>query len=213
MRLQCLVMSFLSLSIQRPATIRLLDTTSHLGDQNQPALSNSAPAPPDELEPHIGLLSLDAQPVMPKPVEPVFGQTSFPVSSTPLPHGTDDDEMDWTPTDPKNAESVGEDGSWLRPQLFFAPEKPTGLESLFERTSLTEDVATGSRAAQAVAATQPRAKRRWYIMAALALATVSFLWGMSAGATPRTSRLERRRATLRRNRMHTEEAQAYDDYL
>ena len=33
----------------------------------------------------------------------------------------------------------GDDGVWLRPQRFFAPEKPTGLEGLFAKTNLVEE--------------------------------------------------------------------------
>lgn len=53
--------------------------------------------------------------------------------------------MDWTPTDvlseQQKLESMkqSDDGSWLRPQRFFAPEKPTGLERLFERALLVND--------------------------------------------------------------------------
>jgi hypothetical protein len=61
--------------------------------------------------------------------------------------GEDENAMDWTPTDPraaaasrkhKNATKQSED-IWLRPQTFFPPEKPTGLESLFARTTLQDD--------------------------------------------------------------------------
>lgn len=59
----------------------------------------------------------------------------------------DDDEnaMDWTPTDPRAAASRRrknkhtDENVWLRPQTFFAPEKPTGLESLFARTKIDDD--------------------------------------------------------------------------
>jgi len=63
--------------------------------------------------------------------------------------GKDADEMDWTPTDPvaasakynvkRNVLAENDDGSWLRPQRFFPPEKPTGLEGLFARTLLMDD--------------------------------------------------------------------------
>jgi hypothetical protein len=62
--------------------------------------------------------------------------------------GRDTDEMDWTPTDPLVASkrntkrkvlADNDDGSWLRPQKFFPPEQPTGLEGLFARTMLMDD--------------------------------------------------------------------------
>ncbi|KAI6108448.1 hypothetical protein EDD16DRAFT_81692 [Pisolithus croceorrhizus] len=51
--------------------------------------------------------------------------------------------MDWTPTNPSPSKpgkkSVNdEDGSWLRPQRFFPPEQPTGLEALFAGTKLED---------------------------------------------------------------------------
>lgn len=60
----------------------------------------------------------------------------------------DENAMDWSPTNGDSpqkrkrhdaASSRSEDSAWLRPQRFFAPEKPTGLESLFERTKLVDD--------------------------------------------------------------------------
>jgi hypothetical protein len=57
--------------------------------------------------------------------------------------------MDWTPTDPvaysafqkrKQRSETLDNDVVIRPQRFFAPEQPTGLEGLFEKTSLTDDV-------------------------------------------------------------------------
>lgn len=65
-----------------------------------------------------------------------------------------EDEMDWTPTNPDAASSSvfggGACGSnkrsnndtdlnWLRPQKFFAPEKPTGLEGLLESARIQDE--------------------------------------------------------------------------
>lgn len=71
----------------------------------------------------------------------MFGRPSLKGATVqPLPK--DDAEMDWTPTNPSPDPSK-DDGSWIRPQRFFAPEKPTGLEDLLQRTILTEDVTMG----------------------------------------------------------------------
>lgn len=54
----------------------------------------------------------------------------------------DPDAMDWSPTkeltlgqgmDPEPTQ-LTKDEAWLRPQRFFAPEEPTGLENLFAKT-------------------------------------------------------------------------------
>lgn len=58
----------------------------------------------------------------------------------------DPNAMDWSPTIPSpqkqrpNGQArTHDDGSWLRPQRFFAPEEPTGLESLFSTTIKLSD--------------------------------------------------------------------------
>lgn len=47
--------------------------------------------------------------------------------------------MDWTPANsPDKTKEI-----WLRPQKFFPPEQPTGLEDLFQKaTRLDDDIAT-----------------------------------------------------------------------
>lgn len=95
----------------------------------------------------------------------------------------DDDDpnsMDWTPTDPSGAsKSTGvrrkpakdaDDGSWLRPQRFFPPEQPTGLEGLFARTLLVDDAENEPR--QKDGSRPPRRLRfrfSWMWVGALAL--------------------------------------------
>ncbi|KAG5220125.1 Integral inner nuclear membrane protein [Salix suchowensis] len=76
-------------------------------------------------------------------------------------YAKDDMAMDWTPIHPSHTHQSDsrasrykdkqkaavddDDGSWLRPQRFFAPEKPTGLEGLFERAKLVDDDANKSK--------------------------------------------------------------------
>jgi len=69
----------------------------------------------------------------------VFGVPSLN-GSTPVNHASNDDEMDWTPTTSGDfSGKAGNDASWLKPQRFFVPEKPTGLEGLLESTKIQED--------------------------------------------------------------------------
>ncbi|RXW14473.1 hypothetical protein EST38_g11384 [Candolleomyces aberdarensis] len=153
----------LCLSIQHPPPIRLIDTQSHrntLSRSSTPATASqsslstpTAPSFPKVLESDLlASLSLSSKPVVTPPPKPVFGlpsllsQTAGP-SSIPAP--SDEDAMDWTPTNgdqnslfgakSKQKQNDADDGSWLRPQRFFAPEKPTGLEGLFARTKLVDD--------------------------------------------------------------------------
>lgn len=97
----------------------------------------------------LAALSLSSKPIM-TPTKAVFGLPSLLSSAPPASSAKtdrDSDEMDWTATNEdgtpnskgKQREVPSDDASWLRPQRFFAPEKPTGLEGLFERTKIDDD--------------------------------------------------------------------------
>lgn len=160
--MQTLVLSFGIIRLQHPPAIRLLDSNAHLAlsrsatpqvqsRSTTPSVPNfSAPVEPDIL----AALSLSSKPII-TPTKPVFGLPSL-LSSTPLTLANtdrDSDEMDWTPANGidskgKQKEAVSDDASWLRPQRFFAPEKPTGLEGLFERTKIDDDAMSVDGATQ-----------------------------------------------------------------
>ncbi|KAJ6621578.1 Ima1 N-terminal domain-containing protein [Mycena sp. CBHHK59/15] len=141
-------LSFFILRLQQPPAIRLIDTTTHRTDLSRsrsqtpnPGVGSNTPAPDPDL---LAALTFSSKPVI-APQAPVFGLPSM-VSSLGAQPDTlaDADEMDWTPTDPARAKPKASPGSgdtlWLRPQRFFAPEPPTGLEGLFERAKLADDV-------------------------------------------------------------------------
>jgi hypothetical protein len=69
---------------------------------------------------------------------PIFGQPSFPSPVRDIP---EEDLMDWMPTYPQEtaSERVQDREGWMRPQRFFPPEQPTGLEDLFEKAKLDVD--------------------------------------------------------------------------
>ncbi|KAF9479720.1 hypothetical protein BDN70DRAFT_858067 [Pholiota conissans] len=150
-----IVVSCFVLRIQQPPGIRLVDTHSHEFDKSRsgtpfPVAPRSAtPKPPPLLSEHDVFLSLSLsnKPVISNRVNPVFGVSSMQAApmQTPQKLETNEDDMDWTPTStennvpfPKKA-TVSENDSWLRPQRFFAPEKPTGLEGLFESTRIQDE--------------------------------------------------------------------------
>lgn len=112
-------------------------------------------------------LSLSNQPILPpgtsKQGNPIFGLPSLSTTANSqqqsngdlVNYDMDEDEeqerdpnaMDWTPTNTpakprgKVKHAAQEHSSWLlRPQKFFAPEEPTGLETLFARTISLSDV-------------------------------------------------------------------------
>ncbi|PFH54814.1 hypothetical protein AMATHDRAFT_134874 [Amanita thiersii Skay4041] len=146
------ISSLFVLRLQHPPAIRLIDSRTSIS-----AISRSttpmvgtitrSTTPAGSLvtqEPDLSSLTLSSKPVM-KSVNPVFGHPSL--LSTSVPHDGDTDEMDWVPTDPValsafqkgKQRATSDDESWIRPQKFFAPEQPTGLEGLFEKTRLVDD--------------------------------------------------------------------------
>ncbi|KAI0778297.1 Ima1 N-terminal domain-containing protein [Trametes elegans] len=156
-----LVWSHLVLKVQHPPPVKLIDSKSHLrGLSVTPSLPSSRDVTPAAPEPDLlASLTLSNNPVVAAPPahNPVFGMPSFssnveppsptrrPKSMTPRSPSSDvdmdddDDErdpdaMDIDPTSPMKRPGRDDDASWLRPQRFFAPEEPTGLENLFART-------------------------------------------------------------------------------
>ncbi|CAA7258632.1 unnamed protein product [Cyclocybe aegerita] len=152
------------LRIQQPPSIRLIDTHSHnrLDDKSRSSTPNPTSAPPrsssvtrfpSTLPEHDALatLSLSSKPVV--VAQPIFGLPSLHGASMPsrMEEPAADDAMDWSPTNPdgsssspafggkRPASSSTENDNWLRPQKFFAPEKPTGLEGLLEGARIQDE--------------------------------------------------------------------------
>lgn len=131
----------------QPPTVRLIETDTHKSFRSSSVRPDGTarpitPAPrPSSTEPDfLATLSLSSKPII-SPVNPVFGLPSLPLSQpsiTPV----DEDAMDWIPSHASSQHSQAQQADnnlWLRPQRFFAPEKPTGLEGLFERALLVND--------------------------------------------------------------------------
>ncbi|KAI1788778.1 Ima1 N-terminal domain-containing protein [Ganoderma leucocontextum] len=143
------------LKVQHPPPVRLVGSQGHLHRLSAtPSVSSSRDGTPIVPEPDMfSALSLSNNPVLGASVQnPIFGVPSLPTAGPqlspprPAPRSPgmdmdmdDDDErdpdaMDIDPASPAKKPSNNDDGSWLRPQRFFAPEEPTGLENLFART-------------------------------------------------------------------------------
>ncbi|KAF8807741.1 hypothetical protein BYT27DRAFT_7165839 [Phlegmacium glaucopus] len=139
--------SFLVLRTLQPPAIRLVDSNTHRLDYSRsatPNLSSRSNTPTTThfptLSEHdvLASLSLSSKPVIAH-ANPVFGVPSLH-GLTPVNTVSNDDEMDWTPTTSGDASGKADnDASWLRPQRFFVPEKPTGLEGLLESAKIQED--------------------------------------------------------------------------
>jgi hypothetical protein len=149
------------LRVQQPPSIRLIDSNTLSSRSNTPISDQTnsvrsrtgTPVPPKLPEPDMfASLTLSNKPVVPSRT-PVFGMPSLLSSAPPIEEEpTKDDEMDWSPTSEninttfpipprqRSQKPSVDDGSWLRPQRFFAPENPTGLETLFEKAKLADDV-------------------------------------------------------------------------
>ena len=119
------------LRIQRPPTVKLLEPRSlNRGGSRDSATSNSGPKS-DLLFSNLSLTSNNPSSL----TNPIFGQPSFP---SPVRDIAEEDLMDWTPLQPQETalERVQDREGWMRPQRFFPPEQPTGLEDLFEKARL-----------------------------------------------------------------------------
>jgi hypothetical protein len=160
--LQALVASFVTLRIHFPPKVRLIDT----GPSRRSIAPDSRASTPVLSESSADLLtplSLSGNPVLlpaseAPPSHPIFGFPSLSKPSQEMTDAThmgssaDPDAMDVDPPSPMKQRSAFridqrsnvDDPVWLRPQRFFAPETPTGLESLLERTLLADE-ATGEQ--------------------------------------------------------------------
>lgn len=102
----------------------------------------------------------------------------------------DPDAMDWTPIKPSSSQVPNghahqyDDGSWIRPQRFFAPEEPTGLENLFANTVKLADDAPGGGPQPPSGVRKreqsPRSIVTWMLLSAIGTAAVVtalyFVW-------------------------------------
>jgi hypothetical protein len=95
----------------------------------------------------------------------------------------DENAMDWTPTDPRIAprrkRKIGQtrDDVYLRPPKFFAPEQPTGLEGLFARTRIDDDVMMADSqdelgTGNSLFTTVGRCFKRWWLICATVIVPV-----------------------------------------
>jgi len=143
-----LVQSIRALKIIEPPSVRL--TTKNSQNQTGPfpslhsLASASTPSAPSAPVPLFSTLSLSSDPVQ----APVFGQTTPLTSSLfdSVNHAASGlaspgEEMDWDPIFPSGTKM--DSNVHLRPQRFFPPEKPTGLESLLEKTKLEDEQMMG----------------------------------------------------------------------
>jgi len=147
-----MLLSWYVLDIQHPPSIRLVDTQSHKFDKSRSGTPISDSRTPTSIvskfpaiSEHDALLSLSlsSSPVITR-VNPIFGLPSLPGPGTVPKEESNGDEMDWTPTEPsasltQTKRAAESDNNWLRPQRFFAPEKPTGLEGLFESARIQDE--------------------------------------------------------------------------
>jgi len=158
-----LIVSFMTLKVVRPPSIRLIEPTitssTTRSSSLPPASAGRSPAPqqPQVQEPDLfSSLTLSNNPLATIRTNPIFGSPSL--QNPPLGDKKevgDPDAMDWTPTDPSpkkervnpflragsapvRSQYEGEDELLLRRQKFFPPEEPTGLEGLLSKTALTE---------------------------------------------------------------------------
>ncbi|PPQ63003.1 hypothetical protein CVT24_006109 [Panaeolus cyanescens] len=196
-----LIASFFILRVQHPPSIRLVDTHSHLDNKSRRSTTpNSQGSRVRSPTPHLprsptlpehdalATLSLSSKPVIAH-VNPIFGVPSMKPVTPPTTSEPGEDEMDWTPTNPGGASystrrshhnSDGDSSPLLRPQRFFAPEQPTGLEHLFESSARIQDENVSSSSHQRRFGTQTGkwGYSRWTLLctAIIALLSIALLY-------------------------------------
>jgi hypothetical protein len=174
---QILALSIRALRIMHPPSIRF----QSVPPSARPSLAPHTHEPDFTSDPEPLLSSLSLSSSMHPPTnhnrQPVFGQTTFPTPTVQPPtHAVTDSEddpfaMDWTPSNPSPSTSkpthVPDFSHWMRPQKFFAPEQPTGLEELLAGTSLKEEDDERERRASSKSS-GPRPRFSWFAMWAVA---------------------------------------------
>ncbi|KAF9651998.1 hypothetical protein BDM02DRAFT_3090013 [Thelephora ganbajun] len=161
-----LIISFVTLGVVRPPSIRLIEPTTISSATRSSSLPpGPTPRLPILQQPQVqesdlfGSLTLTHNPLATIRTNPIFGSPSLQNPPPPAEEkgGVEDpDAMDWTPTNPspkkermnpflragsapvRPQHGEGEEELVLRRQKFFPPEEPTGLEGLLSKTVLIE---------------------------------------------------------------------------
>ncbi|KDQ14437.1 hypothetical protein BOTBODRAFT_32568 [Botryobasidium botryosum FD-172 SS1] len=156
-----LALSIRALKVIEPPSVRLVTQNNAGPFPSSHAPSTTSPTAPAPL---FSTLSLSSDPVHPQ--APVFGHTSALTSSLfdSVNHAvsgvaSSSEEMDWDPIVPSGMKM--DSNVQLRPQRFFPPEKPTGLESLLERTKLEDEHVTTEGQGGVSEAGWSRWMKRW----------------------------------------------------
>ncbi|KAK7064357.1 integral inner nuclear membrane protein ima1 [Favolaschia claudopus] len=160
------LISYFTLQLQQPPTIRLIDTAKHMPDLSRSRSQTPIPSAPQNSSPEpenlFAGLTFSSKPMTsPEKAAPVFGLPSMlsALTTSTEPVGDDSMDVDMPPNAPK-AKTGESSAVWLRPQRFFAPEAPTGLEGLFERTKIIDDI-TMSDATSSLASRSPSGRSQW----------------------------------------------------
>ncbi|PCH33734.1 hypothetical protein WOLCODRAFT_129941 [Wolfiporia cocos MD-104 SS10] len=208
--LAILIRSQIVLRLERPPPVRLTLSSPSRQTSLVPTSRAASPAEPDLFLAPLTLSSkpVMTHPPTETAPHPIFGVPSLPTWSAPPPRAsifpaetsfntamdieednrfsTDDpDAMDWTPIKPNTngwAHTNADDGSWMRPQRFFAPEEPTGLEHLFASTvRLTDDESNAISTRRLLVELVSRMKWMWLgALIIVPLAAVAYNLGRSS---------------------------------
>ena len=166
LEMKVLVISFVTLKVVRPPSIRLIEPTTVSSTARSSSLPPTSlgrfptPQQPQVQESDLfGSLTLSNNPLTTIRTNPIFGSPSLQNPPPPIEHereAEDPDAMDWAPTNPSpkkervnpflragsapvhSRHEEGEEELVLRRQRFFPPEEPTGLEGLLNKTVLDE---------------------------------------------------------------------------
>lgn len=164
--IQVLFISFATLKVVTPPSIRLIEPTTIPSATRSSSLPPArAPSFPTQRQPQVqesdlfGSLTLSNNPLATIRTNPIFGSPSLQNPPPPIENEKkveDPDAMDWIPTNPspnkerpnpflragsapiRSRHGDGGEDFVLRRQRLFPPEEPTGLEGLLNKTVLAE---------------------------------------------------------------------------
>ncbi|KAJ7275202.1 Ima1 N-terminal domain-containing protein [Mycena haematopus] len=180
--------SLFILQLQQPPAIRLIDTAKHksvpLAHAPKPPLLVRLPLHRSLKIFSRGCLSRQSRLPFRKPLlysecRPCF----VPHAQAEQQHLRSMNGRRLAPTDAKRKTKESGDSLWLRPQRFFAPEAPTGLEGLFERTKIIDDITMNDATSAPHSGSRPASWNWWWVVAP----SLAFLAGVASWVWSRRS--------------------------
>jgi hypothetical protein len=180
-----LIVSLSMLKVHDPPPVRLIDSDRYRASVAPRPIERFEKTPIPDTPPQetdlLASLTLSTKPVIRS--NPIFGMPSLQQPpQTPIKVADDDDPdaMDWTPTNPSpkktNSTIDYNEEVVVKPQHFFPPEQPTGLENLLSRTTLVEVSESAHNPSWTIRTTASEVKWYYWVCALGFVPVVAFVY-------------------------------------